>query len=121
MDLTDEEEVYTKLDNRTLGANQLSDYIKANYISKKDLEKDKKCIFNGDSVDLSMIMVNAERYALGKKTYIVQWTCDSIIKNIELLTNNDKQTMIKDIEEAHYLGDDCDEKNWLKLLEKLRE
>ena len=76
---------------------------------------------NGNKDDLSMILVSAERYALGRKTYIVQWTCEFIKNNIHLLSNKDKQVMIRDIENPISYGDDCDEKEWKKLLEILKE
>lgn len=41
--------------------------------------------FNGEAEDISMILVSAERYALGRRTYIVGWTCEIIKKNIHLL------------------------------------
>ena len=37
--------------------------------------------FNGNINDVSMLLVSAERYALGRKTYIAQWTCEIIKKN----------------------------------------
>ena len=76
---------------------------------------------NGDKDDLSMILVSAERYALGRRTYIVHWTCEFIKNNIHLLSNKDKQVMIRDIENPISYGDDCDEKEWKKLLEILKE
>ena len=76
---------------------------------------------NGNKDDLSMILVSAERYALGRKTYIVQWTCEFIKNNIHLLSNKDKQVMIRDIENPISYGDNCDEKEWKKLLEILKE
>lgn len=76
---------------------------------------------NGNKDDLSMILVSAGRYALGRRTYIVQWTCEFIKNNIHLLSNKDKQVMIRDIENPISYGDDCDEKEWKKLLEILKE
>lgn len=75
---------------------------------------------NGNKDDLSMILVSAERYALGRKTYIVQWTCEFIKNNIHLLSNKDKQVMIRDIENPISYGDDCDEKEWKRLLAMLK-
>ena len=40
--------------------------------------------FNGEAEDISMILVSAERYALGRRTYIVGWTCEIIKKNIPI-------------------------------------
>lgn len=76
---------------------------------------------NGNKDDLSMILVSAERYALGRKTYIVQWTCEFIKNNIHLLSNKDKQVMIRDLESVAFYGDDCDEEDWKKLLLVLKE
>jgi hypothetical protein len=76
---------------------------------------------NGNKDDLSMILVSAERYALGRKTYIVNWTCEFIENNLALLTKKDRQVMIRDIENPISYGDDCDEKDWKRLLAKLKE
>lgn len=75
---------------------------------------------NGDKDDLSMILVSAERYALGRRTYIVNWTCEFIENNLDLLTKKDRQVMIRDLESAVFYGDDCDEKEWKRLLEVLK-
>lgn len=77
--------------------------------------------FNGNIEDISMILVSAERYALGRQTYIVQWTCEIITKNLHLLTEKDKQVMIRDIENPISYGDECDKICWLKLLEILKK
>jgi len=76
---------------------------------------------NGNEEDISMILVSAERYALGRRTYIVQWTCEFITENMHLLTEKDKQVMIRDIESPISYGDDCDKECWLALLKKLKE
>ena len=76
---------------------------------------------NGNKDDLSMILVSAERYALGRRTYIVHWTCEFIQDNIHLLSDKDRQVMIRDLESAISYGEDCDEKDWKKLLEVLKE
>ena len=49
---------------------------------------------NGEKEDLSAMLIGAERYALGRKTYIVQWTCEFIGNNLHLLTEKDRQVMI---------------------------
>ena len=76
---------------------------------------------NGNKDDLSMILVSAERYALGRKTYIVNWTCEFIENNLALLTDKDRQVMIRDLENPISYGDDCDENDWKRLLAKLKE
>lgn len=76
---------------------------------------------NGNVQDLSAMLVSAERYALGRRTYMVEWTCEFIRNNLHLLTEKDKQVIIKDIKNAKKYGDECDKKEWLDLLEKLEE
>ena len=77
--------------------------------------------FKGKRTDLSMLLVSAQRYALGRKTYIVSWTCDVIKNNLKLLTEKDKKVMIRDIESAISYGDSCYENDWRELLEILKE
>lgn len=80
-----------------------------------------KINFNGKNEDISMILVSAERYALGRRTYIVQWTCEIIKNNLHLLSKKDKQVMIRDIENPISYGDECDKGCWLQLLEILKQ
>lgn len=75
---------------------------------------------NGNKEDLSMILVSAERYALGRKTYIVNWTCEFIENNLHLLSNKDREVMIRDLENSISYGDECDEKEWKILLAMLK-
>lgn len=74
---------------------------------------------NGETEDLSAMLIGAERYALGRKTYIVP--CEFIGSNLHLLTEKDKQVMIRDIENPISYGDECDKVCWIQLLEKLRK
>lgn len=80
-----------------------------------------KINFNGDSSDISTVLLSAERYALGRRTYIVSWTCKVIRDNKHLLTDKDRQVIIRDIEKAHYYGDECDKHTWIELLKELKE
>lgn len=75
---------------------------------------------NGKIEDISMVLLSAERYALGRKTYIVKWTCEVIAGNTHLLTTKDLKVMIRDIENADYYGEDFDKKEWMDLLDILR-
>ncbi|MBR6613205.1 MAG: hypothetical protein IKK84_00370 [Clostridia bacterium] len=75
---------------------------------------------NGKQEDISAILIGAERYALGRRTYIVSWTCEFIGNNLHLLTKKDKGVMIRDIENAIDYGDECDEQCWKALLNKLK-
>lgn len=84
-----------------------------------------KVEINGSNIDLSAMLLSAERYALGRRTYIVQWTCEFIANNLHLITKKDKQVMIRDIKwqgERDFdnpYGDECDKQEWLKLLQIL--
>lgn len=77
----------------------------------------------GNQEDISAMLVSAVRYALGRRTYIVNWTCGFIADNLQLLTIKDKLVMIKDIkqQEDYGYGDECDKKDWLKLLKILED
>ena len=107
------------------------DTFKENIKLKKELEKlknmrakildDKRIKLNGKIEDLSAMLIGSERYALGRRTYIVQWTCEFIGNNLHLLTEKDKQVMIRDIENPISYGDECDKVCWIQLLEKLRK
>ena len=76
---------------------------------------------NGNAEDLSAMLLGAVRYALGRRTYIVNWTCEFITKNVHLLTEKDKKVIIRDIkdQERFGYGDKCDKNDWLKLLKFL--
>lgn len=74
---------------------------------------------NGKLEDISAMLLSAERYALGRSTYIVGWTCQFIGNNLHLLTEGNKKVMIRDIKQCKEYGWECDKQEWLKLLEKL--
>ena len=74
------------------------------------------------------ILVCAVRYALGRMTYVVSDVCNYIKARAWFLSDQCKRVMINDIE--HDLdacrrmgircGMDCDERDWLDLLEALK-
>ena len=84
-------------------------------------EEKHKLKINGTIEDVSAMIVSAVRYAIGRRTYIVSWTCDFVEKNLNLITDKDKRVIIKDLKSiAEYgYGDDCDKADWLRLLEIL--
>ena len=77
-----------------------------------------KTQINGAICDISAMLLSAERYALGRQTYIVDWTCEFISNNLHLILEKDKKVMIRDIrEQSKYgYGQECDTESWLKLL-----
>lgn len=54
----------------------------------------------------------------GRRTYIVEYTCEFIVKNRHLLSEKDKYIMTKDIrrQEEYGYGDECDKQEWMRLL-----
>lgn len=77
-----------------------------------------KTQINGTKSDISAMLLSAERYALGRQTYIVDCTCEFISKNLHLILDKDKKVMIRDIKEQgkYGYGQQIDEECWLKLL-----
>lgn len=73
--------------------------------------------------DYEQIIISAERYALGRMTYIVELTVNYILKEIENDKLSDKclDIIAEDIRQAKSLGMECDEKCWLKLLDRIEE
>ena len=73
--------------------------------------------------DFEQIVISAERYALGRMTYIVELTVNYILKQI----NNDKLSdaclniIAKDIRIAEEFGMACDKELWIKLLNRIEE
>lgn len=82
---------------------------------------------NGNKSDLSAMLLSAERYSLGRQTYIVEWTCEFIRNNLHLLLEKDKKVMIRDIKSqenkgySRPYGWDCDKEEWMKLLKILED
>ena len=74
---------------------------------------------NGNKDDLSAMLLSAERYALGRQTYIVNWTCEFIGNNKHLLRESEKKVMIRDIKQCEHYGWDCDKEEWMNLLKIL--
>ena len=82
-----------------------------------------KLKINGNQEDFGAMIISSVRYALGRRTYIVAWTCGFIINNKHLLTEEDRNVIIKDIrsQEKFGYGDECDKQEWLRLLEVLEK
>lgn len=72
--------------------------------------------------ELEQVFVSAVRYGIGRRTYITGVIVDFMIG--QELGKQCKAIMIRDISEAEIrdeLGDDCDKKNWIKLLTHLKK
>lgn len=68
------------------------------------------------------VLISALRYALGRRTYIVEITCKYIEKRIPILSKECKNVMVEDIEDQEEFGygDECDKEDWMRLLERLK-
>lgn len=72
--------------------------------------------------DYEHMLISALRYALGRRTYVVEITVNYIIKELPKLSEKCKNIMIEDIE--HPLcgyGDECDRVDWMRLLDELKK
>lgn len=69
------------------------------------------------------ILISAVRYALGRRTYIVGLTVNYVIAEIPHLSDTCKEIMLEDIKEQRQqgYGDACDERDWMRLLDALKE
>mgnify|MGYP007037124684 CR=1 FL=1 len=75
------------------------------------------------------ILICAVRYALGRMSYMVDMVCEYITNKLPELSDSCIRVIIYDIEEdikmyhniGRTCGMKCDERTWLKLLERLRE
>ena len=68
--------------------------------------------------NLQNIYISALRYALGRRSYIVSDTIDTLMK-VEL-SEQTIGVMIRDIEECEDYGMEMDKQDWLRLLEHLK-
>ena len=73
--------------------------------------------------DYEHIVISAERYALGRMTYIVEITVNYILKEIEedKLSDRCLSVIAEDIKSKKDYGMECDKKQWLKLLKRIEE
>ena len=53
-----------------------------------------------DDAEIGAIVICAVRYALGRESYMPGLVQDFIMRNPEILTESDRQVIIRDIEEA---------------------
>lgn len=76
-----------------------------------------------------LMLISAVRYALGRMSYIVGVTCEFVKTVKPRLSQECINIIIRDIEEeleryhrsGHLLGMECDERQWVKLRDFLKE
>lgn len=79
--------------------------------------------------DEELMLISAVRYALGRMTYMVGITCEYVASKLPELSEHCINIIICDIEEeldryhrcGQTLGMECDERTWVRLLERLKE
>ena len=73
--------------------------------------------------DYEHMLISVLRYALGRRTYIVEMTMEYIEAEIPKLSEQCTKIMIGDIlqQEKYGYGDECDKADWMHLLAKLKE
>lgn len=72
--------------------------------------------------DMFCEMMNwAARYAIGRRTYAASDTANYILRLVDKLDDKTLNCLKNDIEKASSLGDDCDKKEWLKLLDAVNK
>ena len=75
------------------------------------------------NLDLQILFIAAFRYALGRMTYVAPTVAGMIKDNIDYLTGNTINLMIKEIEDGDArggLGMDVDKEIWLRLKTELQ-
>lgn len=75
------------------------------------------------NLDLQILFIAAFRYALGRMTYVAPTVAGMIKDNIDYLTGNTINLMIKEIEDGDargVLGMDVDKEIWLRLKAELQ-
>lgn len=70
--------------------------------------------------DEETIWVSALRYALGRRTYIVDVTAKFIESKLDSISDKCRVVMVRDIQNAEDYGHACDHGTWMRLLDKLK-
>lgn len=73
--------------------------------------------------EFQKLIIESVRYALGRRSYVVEETNELVRKYLPKIDNNTLGILIRDIEleaDRDMLGMDFDKKMWLALLDTLR-
>lgn len=68
-----------------------------------------------------MMLISAERYALGRRNYVVDETIRYLRMRLPTLSEPCKRNLIYDISTASKYGSEEDHEKWSELLDVLRE
>ncbi len=72
--------------------------------------------------EIETLMVCAFRYAIGRKTYIVNTIADILIEHKDKLGDGARLGIVRDIHRdiaIENVGMECDKREWLRVLEAL--
>lgn len=70
--------------------------------------------------DVYLFLVSAVRYALGRRSYIVGWVCEQTRAIAPRLKDYQKKVIIESIQRCEDYGDKYSKREWLKLLDWLK-
>ena len=72
--------------------------------------------------ELKDMIISALRYSIGRKTYMVNETCEFIKKHKELIDERVKKVMLKDLESVvdYYVMSDIEFIEFMKLVDWLK-
>jgi hypothetical protein len=79
-------------------------------------------VFTSTKEDLNTLCFAAMRYALGRKTYVVEMVCEALLNNKDKLRTDIKNRMINEIREAidsNEAGMSYDKQLWNKVMNEL--
>lgn len=68
-----------------------------------------------DNKDLRLTILGCFRYSLGRRTYMPSHTVKMIKNCQEVFESNDWRCFIREINDCHNLGGECDKETWGKL------
>ena len=88
---------------------------RANMETSKNINNE----INNKNNNFEAIVEAAVRYGLGRRTYITSVIPEFIISNLDILSNDVKFLIIRDIKNQKDYGDNCDRRSWMDLLERL--
>ena len=112
--------LYGPLDNEEKWLTFANKIEKALQQSFEDKQFDGVIDINITNNELELLMLEAIKYGLGRKTYITGVILSFIIANVEVITNEVKEKMIFELENVEDYGFECDKRSWMELLDCLK-
>ena len=79
---------------------------------------------NGGSRDFATLCICAIRYCFGRKTYMPSLVQEIVLDNVDKISDNDLDLIIRDVEEMEewdYGDPVIDKPNWVRFREEMKE